>query len=110
MVKDVFSSVKPAALTFVGWITFVVGVLVSEPLVVKLALLGVARVLPQALRFRFLQHYLNITGLSPNTSLQRTAALRAFTAELMIRPGVRGQALSRHLIQQNSSFEPAHST
>lgn len=50
MVKNVFSRLNPAALTAVGWVTFAAGVLLSEPSSVKLALLGVARVLPQALQ------------------------------------------------------------
>jgi hypothetical protein len=49
MVKHLFSR-KPAALTTIGWICFVGGVLMA-PVPLKLILLSVARVLPQALCF-----------------------------------------------------------
>jgi hypothetical protein len=48
MVKNVFCRMKkyPVALAIIGWLSFGLGVLVVEPLWLKLALLSAARVLP----------------------------------------------------------------
>lgn len=49
MVKEIVARVSSRVLIVVGWVCFVVGAVVPEPLSLKLVLLGAARVLPQAL-------------------------------------------------------------
>jgi len=49
MVKNVFNGKAlslPVALVLVGWLTFICGVYVIEPIWLKLVLLSAARVLP----------------------------------------------------------------
>lgn len=49
MTKNVLSKVKlcfPTALVILGWLAFIAGVSVVQPLGLKLALLSAARVLP----------------------------------------------------------------
>jgi len=49
MARNVFSRFRPVALTTVGWVVFCVGTLVKVPALLRVILLVVARVLPQAL-------------------------------------------------------------
>jgi hypothetical protein len=46
MVKNVFNRNIPVALVFSGWVLFGLGVIITSPLWIKLALLSSARVLP----------------------------------------------------------------
>lgn len=52
MVKNVFVRLKtllsPDALVFLGWLSFIVGMCVTESIGLKLTLLSAARVLPSA--------------------------------------------------------------